>query len=768
MVFLFAPDPKAFYAHTDDGGIWQPLAVHLQNVAVLARKFAEFSGLADPAELAGLLHDLGKYRDEFQSYLRGLRGSSMETQHAIFGAACAWVEGLSIQAFAVQGHHSGLKDRDEMDHACCHKSLMPHKAAVYLSTIANKEGLAFSVGKGWPDFLQETAASSDSYLSVEFATRMVFSALVDADRLDTANWPEPVADEKQLDARLGLDACLRSRASRAGTTAAGESLAALRNAIFDSCLRAAEKPQGFFSLTVPTGGGKTLASLAFAMAHAQRHGLRRVIIVIPYLSIIEQNAADYRRILGDDMVLECHSAVEPKPDASEAEKDDLELVTENWDAPVIVTTSVQFIESLFAASPARCRKLHRIARSVVIFDEVQTLPSHLLAPVLNVFRELQNRYGVSFVFSSATQPAFRKAIKLPDGFLPGEVSEITDAPDGSSTVADTYRALRRVDYHLPAAGETLSWTSLADRLENQPQVLCIVNLTRHAKELWEALRSIVSPDALPIHLSSHMCAQHRLDLITAIKAQIKAGRPVRVISTQLIEAGVDLDFPVVYRAMGPLDSIVQAAGRCNREGKLNRGQVHVFQPEDSRPLPPGVYTAATGCAVKTLALVTAQGKNPANVLAEDAAIFADYFSSLWQDIPTDHAIKGEKTIQERRENLDFATVAERAKVIREDGQKGVIVIGCSDGTDFPSLALVNALRDPDRKFEPGKRFTPGDLRQFQRYMVNVRPRDFAKLTAAGALSPLLPGLDIPVLGTAWYHRHLGLLVEGQPLTDLIF
>ena len=770
MVSPFNPDPKAFYAHTaEGGGVWQPLAVHLQNVASLARKFAGFSGLASAAELAGLLHDLGKYRAEFQSYLRGLQGSSKETQHAIFGAALALEADLSIQAFAVQGHHSGLKDRDQRDQACCDKSLKPHEAAVNLAAIANKEGLLFSVENGWPDFLEETDPPSDGYpWSVDFATRMVFSALIDADRLDTANWPEPVAEEKQMDAGLGLEACLRSRASRAATTAAGESLAALRNAIFDSCLRSAEKPQGFFSLTVPTGGGKTLASLAFAMAHARRHGLRRVIIVIPYLSIIEQNAADYRRILGDDVVLECHSAVEPKPDASEAGKDALELVTENWDAPVIVTTSVQFIESLFAASPARCRKLHRIARSVVIFDEVQTLPSHLLAPVLNVFRELHARYGVSFVFSSATQPAFRKAPKLPDGFLPGEVVEITDAPDGSSTVAVTYRALRRVDYHLPAAGETISWTNLAERLENQPQVLCIVNLTRHAKDLWEALSRRVPRDELPIHLSSHMCAQHRLDLIAHIKTALKIGQPVRVISTQLIEAGVDLDFPVVYRALGPLDSIVQAAGRCNREGKPNRGQVHVFQPEDTRPLPPGVYTAATGCAVKTLAMAASQGKIPADVLAEDAAIFAEYFSSLWQDIPTDHATVGERTIQQCRENLDFATVADRAKVIADDGQTGVIVTGCSDGTDFPSLAYVKALRDPDRKFEPGRRFTRDDLRQFQRYMVNVRPHDFVKLTAAGALSPLLPGLDIPVLGTAWYHRHLGLLVDGQPLTDFIF
>ncbi len=757
-----------YYAHTaaDGNGKGQPLSTHLRNVSELAARFAEAFGMGAEARLLGLLHDLGKYRREFQDYLHGLRPSGKDSQHAVFGAAWAFTRGFSIQAFAVQGHHAGMKNLGPLREACLDKSLRPHEVAEDLQRLAASEGITFSTDSAFPAWIESDDETRTS-LSIEFATRMLFSALVDADRLDTACWPDEPPAEVSLNAAALLEACLRSRSARAAKTTAGDALARLRNEIFDAGLRAAAKRQGFFSLTVPTGGGKTLAALAFALAHARRHGLRRVIVIIPYLSIIEQNAADYRRVLGDGVVLECHSAVEPKPDATEAEKAALELATENWDAPVVVTTSVQFIESLFAAAPARCRKLHRISRSVVIFDEVQTLPSHLLAPTLNALRELERHYGVSIVFSSATQPAFRKALKLPDGFAEGEVTEITDAGDGASTVAPTYRALRRVDFHLPKPGETLGWPALAERLAGAPQVLCIVNLTRHARELWNALRAILPADVLPIHLSSHMCPQHRLELIQFIKAELLAGRPVRVISTQLIEAGVDVDFPVVYRAMGPLASIVQAAGRCNREGRAERGQVHVFQPADEK-LPRGVYSFSTQCAAEVLARRARNGDDPAEALAEDARIFAEYFSQLWQDIPTDHAVKGENSIQQCRENCDFADVAERAKVIPDEGQTPVIVTGTSDGRQFASHAVVEALRDPERKFEPGKRFTKDDLRGLQRFMVNVRDHAFHRLIAAKGVEPLLPGIDLQVLHPAWYHPHLGLLVDGQPPQDWIW
>lgn len=769
-----------YYAHTADGpdgqpdpdeSRWQLLRDHLRNVAALARRFGEFLGLADAAELAGWLHDLGKYRIEFQEYLRGHRSSSKETTHAIYGAAWAEACQCILQAFAVQGHHSGLKNMDALTSACADKKLKPLEVAQKLLVIAAAEGVVFNNSSPLPDFLElvaddETVAEA-TCLGLELATRLVFSMLVDADRLDTAFWPQTPPAERLLDAEAGLLACQRARQKKAEASSASDMLAALRNRIFERCAAAGEKSQGFFSLTVPTGGGKTLSSLAFAMAHAQRHGLRRIIIVIPYLSIIEQNATDYRAILGEDSVLECHSAVEPREDASEEEKEKLELLTENWDAPVIVTTSLQFIESLMAAKPSRCRKLHRIARSVVIFDEVQTMPSHLLVPVLNILREFQRSYGTSFVFCSATQPAFRKAPKLPDGFTEGEVTEITDAEDGSPIVAESYRALRRVDYDLSGTAGPVAWSDLADRLAKESQVLCVVNLTRHARELWEELRKR-SDAADAIHLSSYLCPQHRLDIIHQAKADLKAGRPVRIVSTQLIEAGVDVDFPVVWRALGPLDAIVQAAGRCNREGKLTdaagnpiRGAVRIFLPPDEK-IPPGVYKAATGCA--TLQIKQMESKAPER-LAEDASIFAPYFSKLWEDIPTDYAKQGERTIQQCRANLDFADTAARSSVIEDQGQTGVIVIGCNDGSFFRSNETVEEIRLPGRVSASGTRFDRRDLQRLQRFMVNVRPKDFAKIQPY--CRPLLPNLDLPVLDPACYHPQLGLLVDGQPPSETI-
>ena len=497
--------------------------------------------------------------------------------------------------------------------------------------------------------------------------------------------------------------------------------------------------------------GLAAAAMAFALAHAKKHGLRRIVVVIPYLSIIEQNAAEYRRILDPGkmgIVLECHSSVRPRDNASEDEVSKLELVLENWDAPVVVTTSVQFIESLFAASPSRARKLHNVANSIVIFDEVQTLPTHLLAPMLSVFRELARNYRVSFVFSSATQPAFRHSSNLPDGFQPNEITEIAPNP------AALFSSLRRVTYDLPKPGETLDWDEVANHLSGEPQCLCVVNLTRHARELWDKLNDIITDASQKaIHLSSAMCPAHRLAVIRHIRRSLKAGRPCRVISTQLIEAGVDVDFPVVWRAMGPLDSIVQVAGRCNREGKLaGFGTVHVFTPKDNK-LPQGIYATATGQAAVTLGRL---GTEAADYLAIDPAIFGQYFLELFQLSDTDkHKIKHD------REELRFRTVAENAVVIKDSGTPVIIPVGYARHY----IAKLRSRKPESRK----PRFTRDDLRRLQRYMVNVRQKDFNFYQQHGLLTALLPNLEIFVLDTAQYNRHLGILKpdDAPPLEDFL-
>jgi CRISPR-associated endonuclease/helicase Cas3 len=462
-------------------------------------------------------------------------------------------------------------------------------------------------------------------------------------------------------------------------------------------------------------------------------------------------------------VIEHHSAVVAPEDGEERERSPLEYAAENWDAPIIVTTSVQFIESLFANRTTRCRKVHNIARSVVIFDEVQTLPAHLLNPLLNVLRELQTNYGTSFVFSTATQPAFRSNLSLKEGFAEGEVREITRETD------ETFKKLRRVRFRLPQDGQPTGWRRLAEQMAARPQGLCVVNTRRHAFELWGELRRILPSDEgdTVFHLSSAMCAQHRFDLLgedrepqaDTIRERLRRDKACRVISTQLIEAGVDVDFPVVWRALGPLDSIVQAAGRCNREGRLRDaagvpalGEVIVFQPEDSS-LPHGIYSVATGITASLLASVGAES------LAVDHKLFAQYFSKLYQYVPTDYEKGGECSIQEDRENLRFREVARKARVIADDTRPVIVPYG-------RGAEIIDEIRAST--LERGKpRFSKGDLQRLQRYMVNLRQHDFDLLLGLKQIHPLLPNLELYVLSEGFYQKHLGLVINQRPLEDFL-
>jgi len=750
-----------YWAHTDNiEGKPHLLHDHLRSVGNLARDFAEIGNpaLAEAAQWAGLLHDLGKYRDEFQQYLRGQRESSEETHHAVYGAALTFQQRCVGPTLAIAGHHAGLHNW----HQLCEELKADTKYRAQAQLPQMRERFAAELGEllakiREPDFI------STSRLSAELYVRMLFSALVDADFLDTEAHHR-LAPRLVHSLQPG-ELLQRIIAEKESKPCDGE-LNELRNRIFQQCLDKALLEPGFFSLTAPTGGGKTLAGMAFALAHARRHGLRRVIVVIPYLSIIEQNAAQYRRTLDPEkkgIVIENHSSVTPPEDTGEArpfkpfEKHATEYAAENWDAPVIVTTSVQFIESLFANRTSRCRKLHNIARSVVIFDEVQTLPPHLLNPLLNVLRELRDRYGVSFVFSTATQPAFRHRPRhLEEGFKAGEVREIT------ADTAETFRKLQRVCYSLPETGRTTSWTELAENLAARRQSLCVVNLRRHAYELWEQLSRklpAAERDGL-FHLSSAMCAQHRFDLLGnsdnpqpgTIRHRLRNKLPCRLVSTQLIEAGVDVDFPIVYRALGPLDSIVQAAGRCNREGRLTDadgrlalGQVVVFQPEEHN-LPRGVYSKATDITAILLM------HTKADDLAQNHELFGEYFDQLCQLTETD-----KEQIQADRAELKYRDVASKARVISNDTKPVIVPYG-------KGVEIINDIRT--RQAPKGApRFTRDDLRRLQRYIVNVYSHQFQQLEALRQISPLLPNLELHVLSAGLYHEHLGLVINQRPLED---
>ncbi len=745
-----------YLAHLQNNlGDFHNLDDHLRCVGELAEKFISEANLelAEQARWAGLLHDLGKYRDEFQDYMKseGKIESSKENHHAVYGAALAFEKATQTRnqawiplAFAILAHHGKLHNKSELK-----TRFVEYETDKHLPSLVEK----FEKELGnIPDQLSGNGFLN-SPLRIEFATRMIFSALIDADRLDTAfhanNWKptETLKLTKELAIELfeKLEKSRQEKSDNAKQNGVDEKLLNIRNKIFADCIQKATHKPGFFSLTVPTGGAKTFASMAFALKHAEIHGKRRVIVVIPYLSIIEQNAKEYRKVFGDEVVVENHSAVEAKenPDDNKDDDNPLTLITENWDAPIIVTTSVQFIESLFANKNSRCRKLHNIANSVVIFDEIQTLPVKLLEPLFSVWRELVENYGVTFVFSTATQPAFKKNnFNFTKGLTDGELVPITENTD------EIYKTLNRVNYEFKNFQTPKTWTEISAEMLVEQQILCVLNTRRHAFELWDEIYGKLAEHEKHglYHLSSSMCAEHRLEFIETIKERLKNGETCRVVSTQLVEAGVDLDFPVLFRAIAPLDSIVQAAGRCNREGKLEKGRVVVFTPADNK-IPPGVYKLATD---ETCLLLPNYGEED---LAVNHEIFANYFGRIYSKV----ALGDE--IQKNREQLNFKEVAKDAKVIDNAGigvivpyKKGIEIVKKIRAKNFRAEKLI---------------FGRDDLRLLQRFMVNLHQRDFDYLLNHGQLQPLVEGknLDLMVVNEGSYHEKLGVLTDNQPTNE---
>jgi CRISPR-associated endonuclease/helicase Cas3 len=726
---------KEFLAHNENKlGKPHYLHEHLSEVGKYAEKFIceANTGLGETARWAGFLHDLGKYRDEFQAYLTsgGLIKGSHDTHHAVYGAALAVSKGWGLIAFAIAGHHAGLHNLAKLQELIKKPNYRIFESEVLkiLKELFEAEVEKIPENITVPEFIKDDFQS-------EFAARMIFSALIDADRLDTAEhaagekFPEP----PKLNPSELLTKLLEARETKRREAAESDAkLVRIRNRIFDDCLRKAEEEKGFFSLTVPTGGGKTLSAMAFALRHAEVHKMRRVIVVIPYLSIIEQNAGEYRKVFGDDVIIESHSAVEPEEKSDD--RDDLNpttLITENWDAPIIVTTSVQFIETLFANKPAKCRKLHNIANSVVIFDEIQTLPVKLLEPLFSVWRELKENYGVSFVFSTATQPAFRKQNNFRNGF-----EDKTELREITSETEQIYKDLNRVHYDFANFTKPQTWTEIAGEMRNENQVLCVVNTRRHAFELWNELAgNFAEPSAQGIyHLSSAMCPEHRLQTIEEIKERLR------------------LDFPLLFRAVAPLDSIVQAAGRCNREGKLKKGRVKIFQPADN-VLPKGVYKNATE--------ITAAMNLDEETLATDYEIFARYFKQVYQSNETG------QEIQTARRELRFQDVAGKAKVIDNEGI-GVIIK--YENEKRSSFEIIDEIRSRGANLNNKTKiwdFKKEDLRKLQRFMVNLYPHDFHALEQKEQLEKLLPNkeLNLYVVNEGSYHKELGVLIIDRPANE---
>jgi CRISPR-associated endonuclease/helicase Cas3 len=721
---------REFYAHSTDSpqkSDWQPLADHLIAVGRRARAAAEVFGAGALAEVTGLLHDLGKYTDGFQARLEG---KAPKLDHATHGARevlarYSQVAPLAqLLAYCIAGHHAGLANGADGENG---RTSLADRLAKKLPELHCHWRAELALPA-----LEEIKAAFRLKLTPDrvgfqlaFFVRMLFSTLVDADYLDTESFYRRVSGGELRDQpppirlealRERLNAHLEQLRAHGGAGTVQQ----LRQSVLDEVRARANLGPGLFSLTVPTGGGKTLTSMAFALDHAIAHGLRRIIYVIPYTSIIEQNAAEFRRAfgeLGDAAVLEHHSALVDNPTQSPEARKKLDLSMENWDAPVIVTTAVQFFESLFADRPSRCRKLHNVAGSVIVLDEAQTLPPAVLRPCVAALNELSLNYRTSIVLCTATQPALREEDGFTDGFV--DVRELVADPPA------LYKRLHRVNVR---GVEVLDDEALTQKLQSRPQILCIVNTRRHARQIFERIAQCDGA----IHLSTMMHARHRSAVLSDVRRRLRDGVACRVVSTSLIEAGVDVDFPVVLRAEAGLDAIAQAAGRCNREGK-RRAEDSEFLVFSSPEHTPPKELERYAHAFRTVA------RQHRDDLLGPAAVHAYFQEMYWQngDNGLDKAGLMALLRSCRHDNLPLATLAARFRMIESPLQPVVVPFVVTDsGSVVNSDAVIRQL---DALSGRAPVANIGALaRSLQPYLVPLPEGALANLRSIGAVQAVEP------------------------------
>ncbi|HHX40388.1 MAG TPA: CRISPR-associated helicase Cas3' [Armatimonadetes bacterium] len=704
---------SGYFAHTPRDGEeeFEPLEVHVERAAERAAAFAEPLGMPELARSAAWLHDAGKCSSAFQAYLRacheakrmGRKPPRGGVDHKTAGALLA-VEHHPLLAPLILGHHGGIPDVKDAEPRLVTAGGSPEVSGAMGCA---RQVLANPALPLTPRLEAEAQGLAASAFEAEMLLRMLYSCLVDADSLATEEHftPGAASHRSPTTSLAGMWEALDRAQRRLMADSPDTATNSVRRAVYNDCIKKASLPPGVFRLTVPTGGGKTRSSLAFALSHALRHGHQRIIYAIPYTSIIEQTADVFRGIFGDARaVLEHHSAIDPEGEDEETERW-RGLASENWDAPLVVTTTVQLFESLFSNRPGRCRKVHRIARSVLILDEVQTLPLPLLVPILDVLRTLVTRYGVTIVLCTATQPALADQSEYLRGLPPAR--EIVDDPESH------FKALQRVEYHQPA--DPWSWQDVAEAVCAREQCAVILNTRKDALAVLDALRD---PDAL--HLSTLLCPAHRRAVLAEVRRRLKAGLPCRLIATQVIEAGVDMDFPAVFRALGPLDRIVQAAGRCNREGQLRdhegrlcKGEVILFVPAEGG-MPRGDYRTAFDHARQMLGESGIDLNNP--------DLFAAYFRRLYQDVCLD-----QKEIQRDREYLRFATVAEKFRLIDQDTVSLLVAYDQTAVDEIVSAA------------QTAGRVTREVWRKAQQHSVAVYRHQFLEWLSAGSVQEVVPG-----------------------------
>jgi len=735
-----------YYAHSAEDrpeSDWQTLKSHAENVAALAAQFAEPFGAAEIARYTGLLHDLGKYSAPFQNRLRG----GKRVDHATAGAKEAiarWQLIGKLMAYCIAGHHAGLangsgegKNRSTLKERLA--ADIPALNPVWQAEIPLPEKIALSPPKRHPDyhnFDQDKQVAHCRFIE-SFFIRMLYSCLVDADYLDTEAFYAKLENETiergnypaLSDLQQAFNQHLQNvRADAKEQSEGGQAeLNRLRSEILDHAQQQAALAPGLFTLTVPTGGGKTYTSMAFALEHARQHGQRRIIYVIPFTSIIEQNAGEFRKAFGDlgeAAVLEHHSTFDDRKLQERDTRDKLRHATENWDAPIVVTTAVQFFESLFADRSARCRKLHNIAGSVIILDEAQMLPLHLLRPIMAAIDELARNYRCTIVMCTATQPA----ISADNGFYGGfsDVREIAPEP------ARLYAALRRTTVRYIG---NQSDTELLEQLTNHPQLLIIINNRRHARSLYDSAKHLDGT----YHLTTLMCAEHRSQVLETIRARLKAGAPCRLIATSLIEAGVDVSFPRLMRAEAGADSVAQAAGRCNRENKWSAeaSEVLIFHPEEKWQAPPELdaYAACMRGIVR---------KYGADLLMPEA--ITEYFANVYHLAGKEldkHNILEKIKDAGRELNFPFQTIAEKCRVIESNYMLPLLI-----PYDKKAQDCIKALEHANH--------LGGLLRKLQRYTVQVPEKSLRELLNAGL---------VEVINDKHFGKQFYALIPGTTLYD---
>lgn len=704
---------------------------HLNGVSLLAELYASEFGMGSIGRIMGLMHDKGKEKFEFQQYIRdvngipGCKGYTQEgKRHAYVGALMLKklypiLDSLCVNP--IMGHHAGLYDKDGL------------QENEKLSIPADVTPCITDLKIDFPAWMSKGNLSPKDFHHI---VRMLFSCLVDADFIDTERFMNPMASDARGDKKSlsQLKASLEHFLTELSSGAKDTPVNGLRQSIQAQCKLTAEGEKGFYSLTVPTGGGKTISSLVWAINHALHNGQKRIIIAIPYTSIIVQTATVLKKIFGEENVLEHHSNTDPEKIKDKNLQHKMRLAMENWDYPIIVTTNVQLFESMFSSKPSSCRRLHNICNSVVILDEVQTLPTDFLQPIVDSLQTYSKIFGVSVLFTTASQPVLSGLI---EGCNPrARFSAIDNIQEIIPDAFCLYDKLRRVELHIDNNGKT--YDEIATQLMQHDRVLCIVNTRRDAREVYTRLPQ----EGIILHISRMMCPAHVRATIELVKRALAddSNTVIRVIATQLIEAGVDIDFPVVYRQESGLDSVLQAAGRCNREGRMDRGVTYVFSLSSERPLPRGSMSDANYARL-------AMG-NDHDWFSPQA--MTEYFKQLYCRKETFDK-KDMAHYLYNPADMYLATAAKEFRLIEDDGFSLIVNYG-----DSPQLVAQLKAEGPSYQL----------MKKLSMLSVTVHKQDMKKMTEAGLVEEVIEGVYF-VPDRAQYDDHVGLCTDSHWMEEIL-